>query len=68
MSHVTGPDYTAADHSGDGLHTIPISLCGLRLTDEAVRIAFSLNLGTELCQTHAPVALMSMTARSVMQA
>lgn len=43
---------TAAAHSGDWLHALPISACGLRLSDEAVRVAVGLRLGVELCQAH----------------
>jgi hypothetical protein len=39
-------------HSGDWLHALPISACGLRLDDEAIRIAIGLRLGTNLCQPH----------------
>jgi hypothetical protein len=39
-------------HSGDWLHAIPISSCGLRLNNEAVRVAVGLRLGTELCQPY----------------
>ena len=42
----------AAVHSGDWLHATPISSCGLRLNDEAIRVAVSVRLGTELCQAH----------------
>lgn len=42
----------AAAHSGDWLSAIPISACGLRLSDEAVRVAVGLRLGTELGQVH----------------
>lgn len=42
----------SAKHSADWLHAIPISSCGLRLDDEAVRIAVGLRLGTELCLCH----------------
>ena len=41
-----------APHSGDWLHALPISSCGLRLDDEAVRVAVGLRLGTNLCQPH----------------
>ena len=41
-----------APHSGDWLHALPISSCGLRLDDEAVRVAVGLWLGTNLCQPH----------------
>jgi hypothetical protein len=43
----------AAPHSGDWLFALPISSCGLRLDDEAVRIAVSLRLGAGLCEPHA---------------
>ena len=42
----------AAPHSSDWLHALPISACGLRLSDEAVRVAVGLRLGTTLCQAH----------------
>ena len=34
------------------LHALPITSCGLRLDDEAVRVAIGLRLGLELCQAH----------------
>ena len=42
----------SAPHSGDWLHALPISSCGLRLEDEAIRIAVGLRLGSNLCQPH----------------
>ena len=33
-----------APHSGDWLHVLPISSCGLHLDDEAVRVAVGLRL------------------------
>jgi hypothetical protein len=42
----------SAPHSGDWLHAMPITSCGLRLNDEAIRVAVGLRLGTELCQVH----------------
>ena len=42
----------SAPHSGDWLHAIPISSCGLRLDDEAIRVAVGLRLGTRLCAPH----------------
>ena len=41
-----------AQHSGDWLHALPFSSCGLRLDDEAVRVAIGLRLGMELCVLH----------------
>jgi hypothetical protein len=38
--------------SGAWLHAIPISSCGLRLDDEAIRIAIGLRLGVSLCNPH----------------
>ena len=42
----------SAQHSGDWLHARPISSCGLRLDDEAIRVAVGLRLGTDLCHPH----------------
>jgi hypothetical protein len=42
----------SADHSSDWLHALPISSCGLRLSDEAVRVAVGLRLGASICQPH----------------
>ena len=39
----------SAQHSGDWRHARPISPCGLRLDDEAIRVAVGLSLGTDLC-------------------
>ena len=35
----------AAPHSGDWLLALPVTSCGLRLTEEAVRVAVALRLG-----------------------
>jgi len=42
----------ASPHSGDWLLLLPVSVCGLRLNDEAVRIATGLRLGIDLCASH----------------
>jgi len=42
----------AHKHSSDWLHALPITACGLRLSDEAIRVAVGLRLGLELCQVH----------------
>jgi len=41
---------SAAAHSGDWLHAVPISACGLRLDNEALRVAVGLRFGAEICQ------------------
>ena len=41
-----------APHAGDRLHVLPISSCGLRLDNEAIRIAVGLRLGVNLCEPH----------------
>ena len=41
-----------APHSGDWMYALPISSCGLRLDDEAVRVAVGLRLGLDLCVPH----------------
>ena len=43
---------TTSPHSGDWLHSLPITACGLRLDDEAIRIAVGLRLGSNLCVPH----------------
>ena len=42
----------SSKHSGDWLHAIPISSCGLRFDDEVVRIAVGLRLGINICEPH----------------
>jgi hypothetical protein len=42
----------SAKHSADWLYALPISSCGLRLDDEAIRIATGLRLGADICQPH----------------
>ena len=42
----------AAAHSGDWLHVVPISSCGLRLNNEAIRVAVGLRLGSDICQPY----------------
>lgn len=46
--------YLAAitQHSGDWLAAMPMASCGLRLEDEAVRVAVALRLGLSLCVPH----------------
>ena len=41
-----------APHSGDWLTTLPIASCGLRLEDDAIRVAVALRLGLDVCLPH----------------
>src|SRR6218665_3297842 len=41
-----------AQHAGDWLHSLPITSCGMRLSDEALRVAVGLRLGANICKTH----------------
>jgi len=41
-----------APHSGAWLSALPIAACGLRLDDEAVRVAVALRLGLNVCVPH----------------
>ena len=42
----------SVSHSNDWLHAMPISLCGLRLENEDIRVAVGFRLGTALCEPH----------------
>ena len=42
----------ASPHSCDWLQALPIAACGLRLGDEAVRVAVGLRLGINSCVSH----------------
>ncbi len=42
----------SAKHSSDWLHALPISACGLRLDDEAIRVSVSFRLGCKVCEPH----------------
>ena len=39
-------------HAGDWLLALPLSSCGLRMDDEAIRIAVCLRLGATTCEPH----------------
>lgn len=42
----------SSSHSGDWLFALPIASCGLRLDDEAVRVAVGIRLGLPICVPH----------------
>ena len=42
----------SAEHGSEWLRALPIAACGLRMDDEAVRVAIGLRLGCELCEPH----------------
>jgi hypothetical protein len=50
--HTACLNAASAPHSGDWLHAPPIASCGLRLDNEAIRIAVCLRLGADLCEPH----------------
>ena len=41
-----------AQHSSEWLFALPISACGLRLGDEAIRVAVVLRLGVNICEPY----------------
>src|SRR6218665_1745852 len=41
-----------AQHAGDWLHSLLITSCGMRLSDEALRVAVGLRLGANICEPH----------------
>ena len=43
---------SASKHSGNWLHTVLISFCGLRMDDEAIRIAMELRLDLDIWEPH----------------
>ena len=45
----------ATPHAGDWLHAPPITAVGLRLSDEAIRVAAGFRLGSRTCQPHSYV-------------
>ena len=42
----------SAPHGGDWLHALPLATCGLKLDNEAIKIAVGLHLGINLCEPH----------------
>ena len=41
-----------APHSGDWLNALPISTCGLRMSNDVVKVAIGFRLGIRLCEPH----------------
>ena len=52
-----------APHSSDWLYTLSITACGLRLSDEAIRVAVGLRLGLNICEPHPCPCGASVTSR-----
>jgi hypothetical protein len=59
LSNLVTDDYhrarlkaVAAPHASDWLFALPITSCGLRLEDEALRVAVGLRLGFNICEPH----------------
>ena len=52
-----------AQHAGDWLYSLPITSCGLRLSDEAMRVAVGLRLGANICEPHTCACGALVTAR-----
>ena len=54
-----------AEHSGDWLHAPPITVVGLRLNDEMVRISIATRLGARVCEPHTCPCGMEVDARGL---
>jgi hypothetical protein len=52
-----------APHASDWLHALPLTAFDLRLSDEAVRVAVGLRLGTAICEPHTCVCGAPVSAR-----
>jgi len=55
----------SSSHSGDWLHAPPIASIGLRLSDEAVRLAVAQRLGCKACESHACICGKPVDARGL---
>jgi len=55
----------ASSHSGDWLHAPPIASIGLRLSDEAVRLAVVKRLGCKACEPHTCICGKPVDARGL---
>ena len=54
---------TSASHAGDWLSAPLISSVGVRLTDDALRVAVGLSLGTNICSPHVCLCAAPVDAR-----
>ena len=52
-------------HAGDWLHAPPLTAVGLRLSDEAVRVAAGFRLDNNICQPHVCVCSETVDARGL---
>ena len=52
-------------HAGDWRHAPPLTAVGLRLSDEAIRVAAGFRLGTNICQPHVCVCSETVDARGL---
>ena len=52
-------------HAGDWLHASPLTAVGLRLSDEAIRVAIGIRIGTNLCQPHTCICGAAVDARGL---
>jgi len=50
--HTAGFLAASSRHSGDWLFALPIASCGLKLDNEAVRVAIGLRPGLDICEPH----------------
>ena len=55
----------ASAHSGDWLHAPPITAVGLKLSDEAIRVAVAHRLGSKTCEPHTCVCGKAVDARGL---
>ena len=55
----------ASEHAGDWLHAEPITAVGLRLSDEAIRVAVGHRLGSTTCQHHTCICGVAVDAKGL---
>ena len=54
-----------SEHSGDWLHAAPITSVGLRMSNDTVRIAVCLRLGSKSCEPHTCICGNAVDARGL---